>query len=93
MEYVVIDCILNFLIPMGLFILCSISWGMERKNKKTTLEELKDFYWSKNSNGNERIGEKYYSIDSVAFELTLGCFMIFFYWNFATFMVFLILIY
>ncbi len=45
----------GFIVPIGLVVLCCISWMQRRKIRKATLDEKKDYYWFRNRNGNEEI--------------------------------------
>lgn len=53
---------IGFLVPVMLFVWCCAFWTTKRKSKNTSLEELKNFYWLKNSDENEKIERKYYSV-------------------------------
>lgn len=59
----------GFVIPIVLLVWCIVFRRIKNKNKNATLEELKNFYWLKNSNGNERIEEKYYCMQNIIFEI------------------------
>ena len=52
--------IIGFLVPVMLLVWCCAFWTTKRKSKNASLEELKNFYWMKNSNGKEEIEEKTY---------------------------------
>lgn len=71
--------ILSFMTPIILFSWCCTFWGIKMKNKNATTEELKNFYWLKNSNGNEKIEEKNYNIQNIILEVVcVGTFIFLF---------------
>ncbi len=86
--------IIGFVVPVILFVWCCAFWTTKRKSKNASLEELKNFYWMKNSNGNEEIEEKTYDSQEVMARVIIGIIAIFLgviflqdvsKWNFSAF--------